>query len=62
MFLFSLKKFSATTASIISSIQPVYGIIIGVIFLKEIPVLTTIIGGVLILTSVVIESIRSYKD
>ncbi|WP_108802606.1 DMT family transporter [Aquimarina sp. Aq107] len=61
LFLFSLKRFSATTASIISSIQPVYGIIIGIIFLKEIPVLTTIIGGMLILTSVVIESVRSYK-
>ncbi len=61
LFLFSLKRFSATTASIISSIQPVYGIIIGLIFLKEIPVLTTIIGGMLILTSVVIESVRSYK-
>ncbi|WP_299261641.1 EamA family transporter [uncultured Aquimarina sp.] len=61
MFLFSLKRFSATTASIISSIQPVYGIIIGIIFLKEIPVLTTIIGGTLILTSVVIESVRSYR-
>lgn len=61
LFLFSLKRFSATTASIISSVQPVYGIIIGIIFLKEIPVLTTIIGGVLILTSVVIESVRSYK-
>ena len=60
IFLFSLKKFSATTTSIISSIQPVYGILIGIVFLKEIPVLTTIIGGILILTSVVIESIRSY--
>jgi len=59
--LFSLKRFSTTTASIIGSVQPVYGIIIGIIFLNEIPLLTTIIGGVLILTSVVIESIRSYK-
>ncbi len=61
LFLFSLKRFSATTASIISSIQPVYGIVIGIIFLREIPVLTTVIGGILILTSVVIESVRSYK-
>ena len=61
MFLMSFKRFSITTASIISSIQPVYGIIIGMIFLREIPVLTTIIGGILILTSVVIESIRAYR-
>ncbi|MDY8138926.1 DMT family transporter [Aquimarina sp. 2201CG5-10] len=61
LFLFSLKRFSATAASIMSSVQPVYGIIIGIIFLGEIPVLSTIIGGVLILTSVVIESIRTYR-
>ncbi len=61
LFLESFKRFSITTASIISSVQPVYGIIIGIIFLGEIPVFSTIIGGVLILTSVVIESIRTYK-
>lgn len=61
LFLMSFKKFSITTASIISSTQPVYGIIIGAISLSEIPSWTTVIGGVLILSSVVIESIRSYK-
>ncbi len=61
LFLASFKRFSITTASIISSVQPVYGIIIGMIFLGEIPVWSTIIGGVLILTSVVIESVRTYK-
>ncbi|PKV51785.1 threonine/homoserine efflux transporter RhtA [Aquimarina sp. MAR_2010_214] len=61
LFLASFKRFSITTASIISSVQPVYGIIIGIIFLKEIPVFSTIIGGVLILTSVVVESIRTYR-
>jgi drug/metabolite transporter (DMT)-like permease len=61
LFLYSFKRFSTTTASIIGSVQPVYGIILGIIFLKEIPVLSTIVGGVLILTSVVIESIRTYR-
>lgn len=61
LFLQSFKRFSITTASIISSVQPVYGIIIGMIFLREIPVLSTIIGGLLILISVIIESVRSYR-
>ncbi len=61
LFLESFKRFSITTASIISSVQPVYGIIIGMIFLGEIPVFSTVIGGVLILTSVIIESIRTFK-
>ncbi len=61
MFLRSFKHFSITTASIISSVQPVYGILIGAVFLGEIPALQTILGGLLILSSVVIESVLSYK-
>ena len=61
LFLASFKRFSITTASIISGMQPVYGIIIGIIFLNEIPAFSTIIGGILILASVVIESIRAYR-
>lgn len=59
-FIYSFKNFSVTAASIISSLQPVYGIIIGMLFLKEYPELTTIIGGLLILTSVVMESLITY--
>ncbi|WP_239540698.1 DMT family transporter [Spongiivirga citrea] len=61
LFLMSFKHFSITTASLISSAQPVYGILIGILFLNEIPKYTTIIGGILILSTVVIESIRSAK-
>ncbi|MFH6604141.1 DMT family transporter [Maribacter algicola] len=61
LFLRSFQHFSITTASIISSIQPVYGILIGALFLSEIPSWTTIFGGILILGSVIIESVRSYK-
>ena len=61
LFLMTFKHFNITTVSILSSIQPVYGIIIGAVFLSEIPRGTTIIGGILILSSVVIESIRSKK-
>jgi drug/metabolite transporter (DMT)-like permease len=61
IFLMSFRHFSITTASIMSSSQPVFGIILGIIFLNEYPSLTTIIGGVLIVSAVVIESIKSYK-
>lgn len=59
-FIYSFKNFSVTAASIISSLQPVYGILIGMLFLKEYPQLSTIIGGALILTSVVMESLITY--
>ena len=57
----SLKHFSATTTSIISSVQPIFGIIIAFIFVNEIPNFKTFIGGSLILATVVIESLRSRK-
>jgi drug/metabolite transporter (DMT)-like permease len=59
MFVNSLKYFKASTASIIGSAQPVFGIIIAYFFLNEIPTIHTFVGGALILATVVIESIRS---
>ncbi|MGX1928641.1 DMT family transporter [Flagellimonas sp. 2504JD4-2] len=55
----SLKHFTVSTASIISSVQPVLGIIIAFIFLKEIPSWNTFWGGMIILSTVIIESIRN---
>ncbi|WP_179375318.1 DMT family transporter [Winogradskyella wichelsiae] len=59
MFVNSLKHFKASTASIIGSTQPVFGIIIAYFFLNEIPTIHTFIGGGLILATVVVESVRS---
>lgn len=61
IFVMSLKHFSVSSISIISSAQPIYGIILGVILLNEIPGWNTILGGALILATVVIESLRSFK-
>ncbi len=61
LFLYSFRYFSTTSVSIMSSAQPIYGIIIGMVFLKEYPDLSAIIGGSLILLSVIMESMRSYK-
>lgn len=62
LFIKSLKYFSVSTASIISSMQPIYAIILAYLFLKEIPTWNTFLGGLLILATVVIESIRSKKN
>ncbi|WP_242084507.1 DMT family transporter [Aestuariivivens sediminis] len=61
MLVNSLRHFTVSTASIISSIQPILGIVIAFIFLNEIPSWNTYIGGFIILLTVVIESIRSNK-
>jgi len=57
----SFKYFSATTASIISSAQPIYGILLGYFILNEIPSINTVIGGLLIATAVFTEIFRSFK-
>ena len=57
----SLKHFTASTASIISSAQPIFGIIIAYFFLYEIPTWNTFFGGSIILATVFIESMRSRK-
>ena len=62
LMLHSLKFFSATTASIISSLQPIFGICIAYFLVREIPSLNTYIGGGLIILTVLIESIRSKKE
>ncbi|MFD1062800.1 DMT family transporter [Winogradskyella litorisediminis] len=62
MFVTSLKYFKASTAGIIGSSQPVFGIILAYLFLNEIPTLNTFLGGSLILATVIIESIRSKKS
>ncbi|SDU23815.1 EamA domain-containing membrane protein RarD [Polaribacter sp. Hel1_33_78] len=61
MMVNSLKHFSISTASIISSVQPIFGIIIAFVFVNEIPSINTFIGGGLILLTVVLESIRIRK-
>ncbi len=59
MFVMSFKKFSISTASIMSSLQPLFGIIIAFLFLHEVPAMKTFIGGGLILITVVIESLKT---
>ncbi len=56
-----LHYFSVATASIISSVQPIFGIILAFLFLSEVPTLNTFFGGLLILSTVIIESVRSKK-
>ena len=59
LFLSSFSHFKISTASIISSIQPIFGVLLGVLFLSEIPDLKSMLGGILILVTVVIESRKS---
>ena len=57
----SFKSFNISTASIISSVQPVYGILFGLLLLGEVPDGKTVLGGLLIVLTVVIEGVLSKK-
>ncbi len=59
LFISGLQHIQARTASIISSLEPVYGIILALIFLKEVPSLRTICGGALILAAALIVTARA---
>lgn len=61
LFLNCLTYFTVSTASIMNSIQPIFGIIIAFFFLNETPPACSLIGGGIILITVVIESLRSHK-
>jgi len=54
----SLKSSSTSNVSILNSIQPVFGILLAFIFLKEVPQFQSIIGGSLILLTVILEGLR----
>lgn len=60
LFINTFRHFSITTISIMSCVQPLYGILLGALFLHEVPSWSTVWGGTLILASVVIEAYRSY--
>jgi len=64
MFIRGLRFIEARLSSLLSSLEPVYGIIFGYLWLREIPDLRTIGGGLLILASVAIISWQSlnYKS
>ena len=62
LFVMSLKKLDATTASLLSCLAPVLGIIWALIFLNEVPTHKTLIGGSIILATVVLKTISTSKQ
>ena len=61
LFIKGMRYIKAQTASIISSLEPVYGIIFAFLFLSEIPSLRTIAGGCVILVSQVLIFIKIFN-
>jgi len=58
LFIKGMKYIKAQTASILSALEPVYGIVMAYLFLQEIPSLRTIIGGVIILGTAFVVTLK----
>ncbi|MBZ2175560.1 DMT family transporter [Schnuerera sp. xch1] len=59
LFINGLKNIKTQTAAIISSLEPVYGIIFAIFLVKEIPTLREVLGGIIILGTVFYSTIKS---
>jgi len=58
LFIDGLKGAGARTASIVSSLEPVYGILLAFVFLSETPALRTIAGGTIVLAAALAATVR----
>lgn len=61
LFIKGMRRIKAQTAAIISSLEPVYGIIMALFLLNEIPTLRTVLGGVVILGTVFAVTLRGAR-
>jgi drug/metabolite transporter (DMT)-like permease len=61
LFINGMKRVRVRTASIISSLEPVYGIVLALVFLKESPSLETLSGGALILAAALAATARDSR-
>jgi drug/metabolite transporter (DMT)-like permease len=59
LFISALANLTAHTASVIAALEPVYGIVLALVFLDEVPGPRTLIGGSLIVTAAVIATRRA---
>jgi len=62
LFINGMKRAGARTASIISALEPVYGVVLALAFLKESPSLRTISGGALILAAALTVSVKTSRS
>ena len=61
LFAHTLRYLKAKTASLVACLQPVYGTLYGVLLLAAIPALSTVVGGVIIVSAAIYESVREHR-
>jgi drug/metabolite transporter (DMT)-like permease len=61
LFIDGLKGAGARTASILSSLEPVYGILLALMVLGEVPTLRTVAGGIIVLAAALAATARAAR-
>lgn len=61
LFANSISKISAKTTGLVACLQPLYGTIWGLILLSEVPSISTLIGGAIIVSAALYETAKSTK-
>ena len=61
LFIEGMKGVGARTASVLSSLEPVYGIILALVLLKESPSLRTVSGGAIVLAAALAATVRAAR-
>jgi drug/metabolite transporter (DMT)-like permease len=56
LFIASLRRVSAHTASVVAALEPVYGIVLALVLQGEVPGLRTIVGGALIVGAAIVAT------
>lgn len=57
LFIASMRAITAQSASLLASLEPVWGILFGVLLLKDIPTVTTLLGGAIILCATIVPTL-----
>ena len=61
LFIDGMRHVRAATAGILSSLEPVYGILLALVFLKESPSLRTVSGGAIVLAAALVATARARR-
>ena len=61
LFIRGMRGVNAQTASLVASLEPVYGILFALVLLGEVPAVRTVLGGAIILGAVLLVTLRAAK-
>ncbi len=62
LFIASMQRITAQSASLLASLEPVWGILFGIVLLRDIPTPITLIGGAIILCATMLPTFVFRRD